>query len=411
MAENSKHSQQQLELLINSIDGVVWGFDIQAHQYTFISHQLESIMPGLGSAALLNPDIFFEHVHPDDKKTYRQEFLEKIKHPDSFQLEYRLIKNNGDDLYIRDVITPVQKDGITHYVTGIMFDVTRYKVATQEKNHLEVQLRQAQKLEAVGQLAAGIAHEINTPTQFVGDNLHFLKDAMQDLKTLNNMYSTLLEKAEGCDELTAYKTEIEDFKDKIDLDFLLDDIEDAINQSVEGAQRVATIVKAMKSFSHPGSSEKESIDLNTAIENTLTVARNEWKYVADLETNYDADLPLVSCFPGEINQTVLNMVVNAAHAIEDLQKSTGTSNKGLIKISTKHIDDKALITISDNGCGIPESHLQKIYDPFFTTKEVGKGTGQGLSIAYSVIKDKHGGSLKVHSAPGEGSRFEISLPL
>lgn len=411
MTENSKHSQQQLELLINSIDGVVWGFDIEAHQYTFISHQLESILPGLGSAARQNPDIFFEHVHPDDKSTYRQEFLEKIKHPESFQLEYRLIKANGDKLFIRDVITPVQKNGITHYVTGIMFDVTRYKVATQEKNHLEVQLRQAQKLEAVGQLAAGIAHEINTPTQFVGDNLHFLKDALLDLIKLNKMYSTLLEKTEGYDELVVYKAEIEDFKNKIDLDFLLDDMKDAINQSVEGAQRVATIVKAMKSFSHPGSSEKESIDLNSAIENTLIVARNEWKYVADLETNYDTDLPLVSCFPGEINQTVLNMVVNAAHAIEDQQKSTGTSNKGLIKISTKHIDDQALITISDNGCGIPKSHLQKIYDPFFTTKEVGKGTGQGLSIAYSVIKDKHGGSLKVQTALGEGSRFEISLPL
>jgi len=411
MPERQKTSQQQLELLINSIDGVVWGFDIQALKYTFISYQIETLMPGLSSTTLNKPDIFFDHVHPEDKKKYRSAFLKQIKKPNSFQLEYRLIKANGEELYIRDVITPVHENGSVIYVTGIMFDVTRFKIATIANNHLEIQLRHAQKLEAVGQLAAGIAHEINTPTQFVGDNLHFLKNAMQDLKTLNEMCNTLLEQATACEQLNVYKTEVENFKKEIDLDFLLGDMEDAINQSIEGAQRVATIVKAMKSFSHPGGSDKESIDLNEAIENTLTIARNEWKYVANLETIYDPKLPLVSCFPGEINQTILNIVVNAAHAIEDKQKSTGSTEMGLIKIVTKHRDNDVLITISDSGCGIPESHLQKIYDPFFTTKEVGKGTGQGLSLAYSVIADKHSGSLEVQSKPGEGSSFEIRLPI
>jgi two-component system, NtrC family, sensor kinase len=189
------------------------------------------------------------------------------------------------------------------------------------------------------------------------------------------------------------------------------DIDDAISQSMEGTQRVASIVKAMKSFSHPGSSEKEAIDLNHAIESTITVARNEWKYVAKLETDFDPDLPYVFCFPDEINQTFLNLIINAAHAIEDKQKSTGNSEMGQIRISTKNTDKGAKITVSDTGCGIPESHIAKIYDPFFTTKEVGKGTEQGLSIAHTVIADKHGGSLEVDSKPGQGTNFTISLPI
>jgi len=286
-----------------------------------------------------------------------------------------------------------------------------YKTSSVEHHQLEGQLRQAQKLEAVGQLAAGVAHEINTPTQFVGDNINFLKGACQDLQSLCSKFENFSQQVPDNEESNKLKSEIESFKKQIDLDFLLEDINSAIDQSIEGTQRIACIVKAMKSFSHPGSSEKESSDLNLAIESTITVASNEWKYVADLETELDPELPLVSCFPGEINQTILNMIVNATHAIEDKQKSTGNNKKGLIKITTQHQDNSALITVSDNGCGIPESHLQKIYDPFFTTKEVGKGSGQGLSIAYSVITDKHGGSLKVKSKPGAGSCFEITLPI
>jgi signal transduction histidine kinase len=410
MSKSPKNTQQQLELLINSIDGVVWGFDLQSYQYTFISHQLETLLPGVNKAALDNPNFFYEYVHPEDKPIYRQEFMDKVKEKKSFQLEYRLETENKKTLYIRDVITPVQSNGKTTYVTGIMFDVTRYKEATQQNNQLEVQLRQAQKLEAVGQLAAGIAHEINTPIQFVGDNLHFLMGAIKDLQTLNKMCTVLFKSAADNSAMHTKMEEIERFRTEIEIDFLLDDMEDAINQSVEGTQRVASIVKAMKSFSHPGTSDKESIDLNEAIDNTITVARNEWKYVAEVETHYDSELPLIRCFPGEINQTILNMVVNAAHAIEDKQKTTGNTAKGLIKITTSRRNDQAVLEISDDGCGINDAHKQKIFDPFFTTKEVGKGTGQGLAMAYNVIKEKHGGTLKVDSTPGIGTCFEITLP-
>lgn len=286
-----------------------------------------------------------------------------------------------------------------------------YKISSTERDQMEVQLRQSHKLEAVGQLAAGVAHEINTPIQFVSNNINFLKGACQDLQELCIRFDTFSHQVPNDGTLCKLKTEIESFKKEIDHDYLMEDINSAIDQSIEGAQRIATIVKAMKSFSHPGKFEKESIDLNQAIESTITVASNEWKYVADVETEFDSNLPLVSCFPGEINQTVLNIIVNAAHAIETKQKTNGNSEKGIITVTTEHKDKSALITISDSGCGIPEDIIQKIYDPFFTTKEIGKGTGQGLSIAYSVITDKHGGELKVSSTPDIGTQFEISLPL
>jgi len=316
MIKNIKTLQQQLELLIDSIDGVVWGFDLESKQYTFISHQFDFLLPGLRIEALKDPNLFYEHVHPDDQNKYRGEFLEKIHPPESFQQEYRLLTSVGNEVHIRDIITPVQEFGTTTYVTGIMFDISRYKQATQEKNKLEVQLRHTQKLEAVGQLAAGIAHEINTPTQFVGDNIHFLQGAFNDLKFLLGKFEAVAQQAPDNDQLAPLKTEINTLKKDIGFDFLMPDIDDAISQSMEGSQRVASIVKAMKSFSHPGSSEKEAIDLNHAIESTITVARNEWKYVAKLETDFDPDLSYVFCYPDEINQTFLNLIVNAAHAIE-----------------------------------------------------------------------------------------------
>lgn len=286
-----------------------------------------------------------------------------------------------------------------------------YQKSSSEHDQMEMQLRQAQKLEAVGHLAAGVAHEINTPTQFVGDNINFLKEACKDIRTLCNKYEQLVRRAPDDENLKRLKHDINDYKDQIDLDFLLEDIDAAIDQSIEGTERIASIVKAMKTFSHPGASEMESIDINQAIQSTITVASNEWKYVAELSTRFDQTLPQVRCFPGEINQTLLNLIINAAHAIEEKQQQTALHQKGTIEICTRREAGEAVISIEDNGCGIPGSLLEKIYDPFFTTKPVGKGTGQGLSIAYTVITHKHGGSLQAASQPGVGSRFEVRLPI
>jgi signal transduction histidine kinase len=188
------------------------------------------------------------------------------------------------------------------------------------------------------------------------------------------------------------------------------EVPQAIQQSLQGIGRVTTIVRAMKEFSHPGSEEKSDTDLNRAIETTITVARNEWKYVAEVVTDFDPALPLVRCLPGEINQVILNLIVNAAHAIADVVENNGKS-KGTITIRTRSQGDRVEIRVSDTGTGIPETIRAKIFDPFFTTKGVGKGTGQGLAIAHSVIVDKHGGTISCETEVGKGTTFVIRLPL
>ncbi len=279
-----------------------------------------------------------------------------------------------------------------------------------ERRLLERQLAQAQKLEAIGQLAAGSAHEINTPTQFIGDNLHFLTDAFKDLSRLGMQYEELIAKVPEDHMLQAFVKTIRSTEEEIDLSFLKEEIPKALEQSLDGVERVTKIVRAMKEFSHPGSPEKTPVDINHAIENAITVAKNEWKYVADIETDLDPDLPPVPCLPADLNQVILNLIINAAHAIEKVVGNDG-NRKGKIRVITRKDNGWAEIAISDTGCGIPDSIRHRIFDPFFTTKEVGKGTGQGLSIAHSIIVDKHGGTIDFESREGKGTTFTIKLPL
>jgi len=198
--------------------------------------------------------------------------------------------------------------------------------------------------------------------------------------------------------------------DQADLAYLREEVPRAVDQSLEGLGRVAAIVRSMKEFSHPGRETKRPVDLNRAIESTITVARNEWKYVADVETEFDPALPPVPCLAGEMNQVMLNIVVNAAQAIAEVIDE-GSGNKGRIRVTTRRVGDKAEIQISDTGAGMSPEIKDRIFDPFFTTKEPGKGTGQGLAIAYRVIRDTHGGSITCDSAPGRGTTFTIRLPL
>jgi signal transduction histidine kinase len=272
---------------------------------------------------------------------------------------------------------------------------------------MEIQLRHAQKLESIGHLAAGIAHEINTPTQFIGDNLRFMQDVFNDLLGLLRQFQLLLENARGQSFAEGLAEEIDKTIQTINLADLEKEIPKSIAQSLSGVQRVAKIVQAMKDFSHPGTESKVPVDINRAIESTLTVCRNEWKYVADLQADFDPSLPLVACLPGEFNQAILNIVVNAAHAIADKEDGKG---KGVIGVSTRGDGDVAEIRISDTGTGIPEAARGRIFDPFFTTKEVGKGTGQGLAIARSVVVDKHQGEIFFETEMGRGTTFVIRLP-
>jgi len=195
-----------------------------------------------------------------------------------------------------------------------------------------------------------------------------------------------------------------------DLEYLMTEIPRALQQSLEGAERVSKIVRAMKEFSHPGIEEKKPIDLNHALETTITVARNEWKYVADIELELDSTLPLVPCFPGELNQVFLNLLVNAAQAIGEIV-DRGKDEKGRILVSTRQQGGVVEIRVGDTGPGIPEEIQQRIFEPFFTTKEVGKGTGQGLAIAHDTIVKKHDGQLFLESTVGKGATFIMQLPL
>jgi PAS domain S-box-containing protein len=260
---------------------------------------------------------------------------------------------------------------------------------------MEQQLRHSQKLESIGQLSAGIAHELNTPSQFVRDNLLFLKDAYKELLAL-------VDKAGDSPRFAAAAA-------TSDLEYLREEVPRALDQSVDGMNRITTIVRAMKEFSHQGK-EKAAADLNHAIESTITVATNEWKYVADVVFDLDRTLPLVPCVLDEFNRVILNIVVNAAHAIGDVVQQ-GALGKGTITVSTRRMDDLVEIRIADTGTGMPPDVKARIFEPFFTTKEVGRGTGQGLSIAYAIVVEKHGGSIDVQTERGKGSCFIIRLPL
>ncbi|MBA3463818.1 MAG: HAMP domain-containing protein [Deltaproteobacteria bacterium] len=277
------------------------------------------------------------------------------------------------------------------------------------RSNVELELRQAQKLESVGRLASGIAHEINTPIQYVSDSCSFLQSATSDLLAVIAA-NRELRRAVLANELTgiAALEKVHAREVAADVDYLVEQIPQAIGRALQGLDRVATIVKSMKEFAHPDQTNATYADLNRAITSTITVARHEYKYVADLETDL-AELPPVCCHVGELNQVVLNLVVNAAHAIETAVKDS--DRRGKIIVRTTSVDNHAVIEITDDGCGIPQTHLDKIFDPFFTTKEIGKGTGQGLAIARSVVVDKHLGRLTVDSEVGRGTTFRIWLPI
>lgn len=317
------------------------------------------------------------------------------------QKKVRLRQGQGGERFIGVTVTPITQDhGVGHIFMGK--DIT-------DQLKLDGEIAQSQKLESIGQLAAGIAHEINTPIQFVGDNIVFLRDSFTVLLRALGQYQCLLKavKTDTCSPSLIESCETTNGQD--DLDYILTEIPVAIHQSGEGVSRVSVIVRAMKEFAHPGSHEKAEVNLNNAIMSTITVASAEWKYVAEMKTHLDPSLPHVPCLLGEFNQVVLNIIVNAAHAIADVVKDTST--KGTITVSTESVGDKVEIRIADTGSGIPESVRTKIFDPFFTTKEVGKGTGQGLAIARSVVVDKHGGSITFDSEEGRGTTFVIRLPL
>ena len=278
-----------------------------------------------------------------------------------------------------------------------------------EKQKYEAQMMLSQKMEAIGQLAAGIAHEINTPIQYIGDNLRFLQKTISRFTELLDAYQNLTierEKSLSSEDLAT----IETIKQQNKIQHYIDEGPNAIQEALDGVERVRKIVLAMREFSHPSEKEKKFANINHGIETTVVISRNEWKYCAELEMDLDPDLPPVNCQIDEINQVILNMVVNAAQSIQE-KIPAGSEQKGKISISTRKDEDKILIFIQDTGKGIPEAIQTRIFDPFFTTKGIGKGTGQGLSMSHNIIVNKHQGRIRVDSAEGQGATFIIELPI
>ncbi|PLX70081.1 MAG: hypothetical protein C0603_03845 [Denitrovibrio sp.] len=312
-----------------------------------------------------------------------------------FNVESEIYTGSGTKKIVRKSVIEILYNGKPHHVI-VMFDITSEKKEA-------MSLANTRRLEAIGQLAAGVAHEINTPTQYIGDNITFLSESMGGLVKFFNDVNL------NCPQTCGSAQKIKDLYQEGDLEYLLREIPIALEQSNEGIARVSEIILAMKKFSHPGSSEKTLTNINEMIDNTLVVTRNQWKYFAEVEKLYDNDLPMVPCFPADLNQAFLNIIVNAAQAIEPLKDQEGF--KGVITIKTYQEDNNAVIEIQDNGTGIKKEDRPKIFEPFFTTKDIGKGTGQGLSIVYSILNDKHKGSLDFISATGKGTIFTIKLPM
>ncbi|MES9976113.1 MAG: ATP-binding protein [Candidatus Thiodiazotropha sp.] len=355
---------------------------------------------------------FVELVYGDKQTTAEN----SVKSAIDMTLRDGLIRTGFDDVFLHkegrqvDVaysVSPLLREVSDSGVVVTFNDISERKRADEERRNLERQLNQTHKMEAVGQLAGGIAHEINTPIQYVGDNLKFIKESYEDLGSLLKVYSNLMQKASDIPGLEAETAKVEETIDEIDLAYLEEETANAIEQSISGASQVAHIVLAMKEFAHPGSKQMALADMNRIVSNAVAVCKNEWKYVADTDLKLGENLPQVECLEGEISQVVLNLVINAAHAIE----AAKLQQKGKITITTTHNENSVEVRVADTGTGIPIEVQESVFNPFFTTKDVGRGTGQGLAIAQDIVMGKHQGELFFETEEGNGTTFVMRLPL
>jgi two-component system, NtrC family, sensor kinase len=391
-----KTSADRNRTLIENTSAVPWELVRNDCSIVYAAPQLSAIF-GVTTSAAQTSASFLQLLHPHDREAF-QHFIEHSSRGEVVATHFIDSRVTTDDdrlLQVRSFVVANPESGSSRTVCGLSIDIT-------EQRRMERELMQSQKLDSIGQLAAGIAHEINTPTQFIGDNIRFAKESVAEL--LNVIEAVAALNASSRSMIPA--EEVASLIDALDLDYLKAEIPSAIDQSLEGVERIAEIVAAMKEFSHPAL-ECTPHDLNRSIASTITVAGSEWKYVADLQTDFDLELPPVPVMPGAFNQVILNIIINAAHAIAEATPKV----KGTITVSTRRFPNVVEIRIQDSGGGIPEGIRHRIFDPFFTTKPVGKGTGQGLAIAHDVIVTKHRGTLSVECDPGKGTAFIIRLPL
>jgi signal transduction histidine kinase len=392
-----EQSREMYRLMAESTKAIPFILDVTLNRFSYVGHQAiaafgfpESQWKEPGALDLIIPRLSNQEVRQrfDQCEGGSFEFLTPLVHRDGRRAEVRWT----------GTCEWVEKSKV---LRGLMHDIT-------EVRRRGLELAASQKLESVGRLAAGVAHEINTPVQFVTDNVQFLRTSMVDIAMVALAYRALQHAAKSDGDVAAAAQRAADAEEAADLDYILENAPLAIDSSIEGLGRIATIVRSMKEFAHPDQATKQAADLNQAIRSTLVVARNEYKYIAEIDLQL-GELPLVQCYLGEINQVLLNLLVNGSHAIEDVVKDTGSLGK--LTVRSRLDGEEVEISISDTGMGIPEAVRAKIFDPFFTTKEVGKGTGQGLAIARSVIVNKHGGTLRFETESNKGTTFFIRLPI
>jgi len=408
--ETLQRSEERLNLVLDAAQMGVWDKDLVTGK---LSRSLihDQIFGYDTFQEHWDNEIMLEHIVPEDRERRRKE-LSPTGCPTVINSEYRIIRA-GDHalrwiqiqgkLYFDEKGNPIRR-------AGIIVDITDRKLAEQEQQSMDAQSSLSQKLESVGRLASGVAHEINTPMQFITDNTQFLKRAVTSLTEVLGAYRAVNETiASGNkpDEALALARAAEETNE---MEYLLSEIPRTFDETMSGLQRVTHIIKSLKEFSHPNTTAKHPADLNKAIATTIAVSRHEWKYVAEVVTELDPDLPMIPLCIDEMNQVMLNLIVNAAHAIGDAIKLRGEA-KGVITIRTKQDGDSVLVDVADNGTGIPESAQSHIFEPFFTTKGVGKGTGQGLAIIRTIVLKNHGGTISFTTAPGKGTTFHIRLPM
>jgi len=390
--ENLKRQTAQLNTILDTAPSAIITIDQAGHVVGF-NKAAETIF-GYKQNEIVGSSI--KCLMPDETAMQHDAYLQKHINAEqsAIILQRREVEAKRKDGSLFPALLQVNLMKINEeiFFSGVIDDISNTKA-------LQTQLFQAQKLEAIGQLASGVAHEINTPIQYIGDNLSALNENFADILAYQNALTDLADEN--------IKPKLKQLADQYDIDYILHDSPSAIKQSLEGVERVAEIVKAMKTFSHiEPNQEKQFINLHEILNSVLTISRNSYKYIASVETDFAADVTSIECYPNQLNQVFLNLIINAVHAIED-----SANSPGLIRIVTRNLGNKVEILIQDNGAGIPKAIQEKVFNMFFTTKPIGKGTGQGLSLAHSIIVEKHQGKLFFQSEVGRGTTFHIQLPI
>jgi len=391
-----ERSREQYRLIAETTRAIPFELNLTEGRFTYIGPQAETVL-GIPETRWKEPG-YLDALLPRSRESGIRRQLDECA-SGSFETLCAVVTADDRVVELRWTVS-CEVVNNTRLLRGLMIDVT-------EARRLVREMAQGQKLESVGRIAAGVAHEINTSVQFISDSVRFVRHALRDVPHALADYRALTaDVLSGKDVIDAAK-KAADTDEAADVDYFLKNAPDALDRAIEGIGRVGSIVRSMTEFAHPDARSKADVDLNRAIKTTLNMARNEYKTVAELVTEF-GDIPTVHCHAGDINQVVLNLLLNAAHAISDVVD--GTSAKGRITVRTRGIGDFVEISISDTGDGIPEDVRGRIFEPFVTTKEVGRGTGQGLALSRGIVVEKLKGSLHFETETGKGTTFFIRLP-